>query len=276
MGEVKKYLQEAIFAAEQGVLPMRIAEGTNEIYVLYNIDYEPVGVFKLVSQQSTLLEKISYEMDHQSFAGVPETIEAVFPCPIFGDKRKGVFQCYVKGGLTLALFPRADDLKIAADQVRKIAILDIRLLNRDRHHSNLIYTDDKLIPIDHGDILSESCTTNFGWQTWPQVFSPFSEFEKSYIRSLNPLNDYSRLLEYFNFSKKRASLLYLSTLFLKSGMECGLTAGEIGGLMEVRCYPWLLAPTNLFKVLWDELQNIPMHLWDARVQEIMEQLYTCI
>lgn len=276
MGEVEQYLQEAMLAFDRGILPMAAAGGTGEVYVLYNTEHEPLGVFKTGSSAEALCEQISYALDYKGFAGIPKTMEMTLPCPWFKELKRGSFQCFAGSGLVLGHYPSKDNSKIAASEVRKIAILDIRLLNSDRHEYNLIYEDGVLIPIDHGHVLSESCTTSFRWQEWPQVFTPFSEVEKSYIRSLNPLNDYTLLLERFQLSKKRASILYLSTIFLQNGMECGLTIGEIGSLMELRCYSWLSTPTNLFRQLWDELQDEPMHLWDKSAQELMEQLYTCI
>ncbi|KAK6133955.1 hypothetical protein DH2020_032296 [Rehmannia glutinosa] len=73
--------------------------------------------------------------------------------------------------------------------VHRIGILDIRILNTDRHAGNLLVRklDDvgrfgqvELIPIDHGLCLPESLEDPyFEWIHWPQASIPFSDDELS-------------------------------------------------------------------------------------------------
>ena len=74
-----------------------------------------------------------------------------------------------------------DDLspsKISKDEVHKIALLDIRLMNADRNAANLlcrIRPEDgsiELVPIDHGFCLRDVCDVSWMdwcWLDWPQM-----------------------------------------------------------------------------------------------------------
>jgi hypothetical protein len=99
----------------------------------------------------------------------------------------GSFQEFVQAECTM------DDLspsKISTEEVQKIAILDIRLMNADRNTANLLcrrrkkrrgdssttnsYEDDsfELVPIDHGYCLRSVCDVSWFdwcWLDWPQI-----------------------------------------------------------------------------------------------------------
>jgi hypothetical protein len=73
-----------------------------------------------------------------------------------------------------------DDLspsKLSAEQVHKIAILDIRLLNADRNAANLLVRRTwegslELVPIDHGYCLRavpDVSWMDWCWLDWPQL-----------------------------------------------------------------------------------------------------------
>lgn len=77
---------------------------------------------------------------------------------------------------------------IPADQVHRIGVLDVRLLNTDRHAGNILLSfseepktgrkdEVKLIPIDHGlclpDVLNIDNDISFAWMSWPQAKEPF-------------------------------------------------------------------------------------------------------
>lgn len=82
----------------------------------------------------------------------------------------------------------------SADNVHRIGIADIRLLNTDRHAGNLLVAESSvstsevpaaagalrapfvLVPIDHGFALPEALEgPYFEWMFWPQTSVPFSE-----------------------------------------------------------------------------------------------------
>merc|ERR1711998_436094 len=83
------------------------------------------------------------------------------------------------------------------DEVHKIGVLDIRLVNNDRHFANILCRsgDDgklQLTPIDHGAVLP-SCfhldKARFEWMYWKQAKEPFSAATLAHIESLDPEKD---------------------------------------------------------------------------------------
>jgi Phosphatidylinositol 3- and 4-kinase len=91
------------------------------------------------------------------------------------NKKVGSFQEFVRCECSM------DDLspsKLSVEQVHKIAILDIRLLNADRNGANLLCRrrpEDntlELVPIDHGYCLRSVCDVSWMdwcWLDWPQL-----------------------------------------------------------------------------------------------------------
>mmetsp|Transcript_6190 Transcript_6190/g.8180 ORF Transcript_6190/g.8180 Transcript_6190/m.8180 type:complete len:792 (-) Transcript_6190:206-2581(-) len=150
-----------------------------------------------------------------------------------------------------------DDLspsKITVEEVHKIAILDIRIMNADRNSANLLCRrrqDDsiELVPIDHGFCLRSECDVawfDWCWLDWPHLKEPMSESTKSYIRSLDVEADCQLLEERLHLDKKSLNIFRASTNLLKAGTEAGLSlyniarlcsryddAGEIKSRLEV-------------------------------------------
>jgi len=93
------------------------------------------------------------------------------------SKKAGSFQEFVRVECTM------DDLspsKLSVEQVHKIAILDLRLLNADRNAANLLVRrryddagdDLELVPIDHGYCLrsvADVTWMDWCWLDWPQL-----------------------------------------------------------------------------------------------------------
>ncbi|KAG4999071.1 hypothetical protein JHK87_020143 [Glycine soja] len=124
------------------------------------------------------------------------------------------------------------------EEVHKIAVLDIRLANADRHAGNILIKKEadgqiKLIPIDHGYCLPdkfEDCT--FDWLYWPQVRQPYSPETVNYINSLDAEKDLELLKCYgWDIPLECARTLRISTMLLKKGVERGLTPYAIGSIM---------------------------------------------
>ncbi|KAL9237412.1 hypothetical protein vseg_011962 [Gypsophila vaccaria] len=124
------------------------------------------------------------------------------------------------------------------EEVHKISVLDIRLVNADRHAGNILVNRDNagrisLIPIDHGYCLPskfEDCT--FDWLYWPQARQPYSVETIEYVKSLDPEQDINLLkLHGWDIPPECARLFRVSTMLLKKGAERGLTPFTIGSLM---------------------------------------------
>ncbi|CAH8390169.1 unnamed protein product [Eruca vesicaria subsp. sativa] len=131
--------------------------------------------------------------------------------------------------------------------VHRIGILDIRILNTDRHSGNLLvrkldgvgmFGQVELVPIDHGLCLPETLEDPyFEWIHWPQASIPFSEDELKYIASLNPFEDCEMLRRELPMVREASlRVLVLCTIVLKEAAAYGLCLAEIGEMMtrEVR------------------------------------------
>lgn len=212
--------------------------------------------------ESCLREVAAYLLDHDGFSGVPLTTLAEAKHPAFntngaglttaaggasmgrhslisstnnaptGVKKVGSVQEYVHAECTM------DDLspsKLDVDEVHKIAILDIRLMNADRNAANLLCkrrSDNalELVPIDHGLCLRTACDVawfDWCWLDWPQLKKPVSKKSREYILSLDVEDDAHTLKERFNISEEALDLFRASNKILRTGIEMGLTLYDI-------------------------------------------------
>ncbi|XP_004509953.1 phosphatidylinositol 4-kinase gamma 5 [Cicer arietinum] len=123
--------------------------------------------------------------------------------------------------------------------VHRIGILDIRILNTDRHAGNLLvkkvgaFGEVDLIPIDHGLCLPEALEDPyFEWIHWAQASIPFSEDELSYIENLDAARDCEMLQKELPMIREAClRVLVLCTIFLKEAAANGLCLAEIGEMM---------------------------------------------
>jgi len=125
------------------------------------------------------------------------------------------------------------------DEVHRIALLDIRVLNNDRHGGNILVTKDaehpcqrRLVPIDHGYILPDKVTTCSWpvWMDWPQVKKPLSDELRRHVLSLDPKVDIDRVLSGLGDSIRKESLrcLKITSILLKCAVEKNLTLYDVG------------------------------------------------
>jgi hypothetical protein len=127
---------------------------------------------------------------------------------------------------------------ISTEEVHKIAILDIRLLNADRNAANLLCRRRRndtfeLIPIDHGFCLRSKCDVSWMdwcWLDWPQLKEPLSDKHKKYVSSLDVEHDARLLRERLSISEEAIDCLRASTAILKAGVKAGLTLYDIATL----------------------------------------------
>jgi len=133
-----------------------------------------------------------------------------------------------------------DDLspsKLSVDEVHKIAILDIRVMNADRNAANLLcrrnHNDPdvfELIPIDHGYCLrcvADVCWFDWCWLDWPQLKQPLSKRSRKFILSLDIEADVTMLQERLRLPTKALDYFRASSKLLQEGVRAGLTLYEI-------------------------------------------------
>ncbi|KAG9150660.1 hypothetical protein Leryth_008124 [Lithospermum erythrorhizon] len=202
--------------------------------------------------EGALRECAAYILDHpksghRSFSGevigfsdVPPTLlvkclHQGFYHPDGVKVKLGSLQMFIENhGSTEDMGPSA----FPVEEVHKIAVLDLRMANADRHAGNILVSKDengktRLIPIDHGYCLPdrfEDCT--FEWLYWPQARVPFSPDTVEYIKSLDAEEDLA-LLKFYGWEVpvECARTLRVSTMLLKKGVEKGLTPFAIGNIM---------------------------------------------
>lgn len=148
--------------------------------------------------------------------------------------------------------------------VHRIGILDIRLLNTDRHGGNMLVVsrqnDDNgsecgydLVPIDHAFCLPEFLGDDvwFEWLSWPQAKEPFDESTLEYIRSLDIEEDCAVLRD-LGFRPSAIVIARLTHLILQKGAEAGLTLYDIGMIL---CRQKPDQPSQLEQIFTDVFDN---------------------
>jgi len=241
----------------------------------------------IVPGEACIREVAAFMMDHSGFSGVPMTTLVEARHPSFNNngsrlnvaeggasigahsiagtgrsssslaKKVGSFQEFIRCECSM------DDISpslISVDQVHKIAILDIRLMNADRNSANLLCrrrSDNsvELIPIDHGFCLrsvADVSWMDWCWLDWPQMkqvrqqlcvimvwiflryltsfynrTQPMSQATKNYILKLDIENDSRILKERLNIGTEALDYFCASSSILKAGVNAGLSLYEI-------------------------------------------------
>jgi hypothetical protein len=183
-----------------------------------------VGTHSLVLVGSSISNTLT---DHNKSLSSPTILE----------KKVGSCQEYVHAECSM------DDLspsKLTTDQVHKIAILDIRVMNADRNSANLLCVRNRddpdtfdLVPIDHGYCLrtvADVCWFDWCWLDWPQTKKPMSQKSKDYVLGLDIEGDMRMLKERFHIPTEALNYFEASSKLLKEGVRAGMTLHDIAVL----------------------------------------------
>jgi len=287
--KIKKLVKNVVEAIERGVDPIPVRGGLGGAYYFRNCrggsvaiikptDEEPFApnnpkgfVGKVLGQpglkrwvrvgETGIREVAAYLLDHDNFANVPPTVLVKITHSIFNvnemttSKKEHKRQTVSKIASFQQFVPHDCDASdhgtssfpVAA--VHRIGILDIRILNTDRHAGNLLVKNIEnvgrypqvggesvdIIPIDHGLCLPENLEDPyFEWLHWPQASIPFSEDELEYIyNKLDAVKDAEMLRRELPMVREAClRVLMLCTIFLKKAAEAGLCLAEIGAMMS--------------------------------------------
>lgn len=215
--------------------------------------------------ESCLREVAAYLIDHGGFSSVPMTTLTDARHPAFNmngarlklaeggaamgshalnssvnavsqmTKKVGSCQEFVNAECSM------DDLspsKLDVDEVHKIAILDIRIMNADRNAANLLCrrrTDNtlELVPIDHGFCLRAAADVawfDWCWLDWPQLKKPLSQKSKDYILNLDIEADICLLEENLRIGKEALDYFRASSQLLQMGVKMGLSLYDIASI----------------------------------------------
>ncbi|KAG6476148.1 hypothetical protein ZIOFF_065384 [Zingiber officinale] len=265
-GAVHALVVEAEIALASGATPVPVGNGVSAAHYLFDRFGENFAVVKvmdldgppqpqqgrsvlkhLAAQASEMgvREVAAYLLDHDTFADVPPTALIMISRPVSCEqtavtKRVASIQRFVPHEYDAG---EIGPSRFSVASVHRIGIIDVRILNVDRHAGNILVKKGnggcgneatvELVPIDHGLCLPEHLEDPyFEWLHWPQAAVPFSEAEEKYVASLEPFRDVE-LLRAELPSLREASLrvLVVCTVLLKRAVEAGLCLAEIGQMM---------------------------------------------
>lgn len=274
---VRALVVEVAIAIASGVNPEPVSNGLGGAYFMHSRDGDTIAVAKPMDEEplafnnpkcfggrmigqpgmkrsirigeAGLREAAAYLLDHDGFSCVPPTALVKFSHVRFNMNnvesdlsppfKIASLQCFVKHDSD------AGDLgpsSFSVTSVHHIGILDVRLMNLDRHAGNILVKQEKencaggkaeLVPIDHGFCLPESLEDPyFEWLHWPQSSIPFSESEVEYISGLDPFKDAEVLRTELPLIRESSiRVLVLCTIFLKQATTFGLCLADIGEMM---------------------------------------------
>jgi hypothetical protein len=147
--------------------------------------------------ETAIREVAAFLLDHENFVGIPLTLLVRVYHPYFQGPVEGSLQLFVPHDCaSWDLGPGLFDLL----DVQKIALLDLRFLNTDRHGGNILVRRDdsplinpgkkcKLVAIDHGLCFPDSTLQYedlyFEWENWPQAKQPFEPQIRKYIEDID-------------------------------------------------------------------------------------------
>ncbi|CAA3001061.1 phosphatidylinositol 4-kinase gamma 7-like [Olea europaea var. sylvestris] len=281
--KTKQLVKEIVKAMKNGVDPLPVHSGLGGAYYFRNSRGESVAIVKPTDEEpfapnnpkgfvgkalgqpglkrtvrvgeTGYREVAAYLLDHDHFANVPPTALVKITHSIFNvnDAVNGNKPQSKKHVSKIASFQQfiphdfdASDhgtSSFPVSSVHRIGILDIRILNTDRHAGNLLvrkldgvgrFGHVELIPIDHGLCLPESLEDPyFEWIHWPQASIPFSDDELEYIENLDPSQDLEMLRRELPMIREAClRVLVLCTIFLKEAAAFGLCLADIGEMMS--------------------------------------------
>ncbi|XP_057505557.1 phosphatidylinositol 4-kinase gamma 8-like [Actinidia eriantha] len=265
---------EVAMAIASGVVPVPVSSGLGGAYFLHGRHNDAIAVIKPSDEEplafnnpkgfagrmlgqpgvkrsirvgeTGVRELAAYLLDKGGFAGVPPTalvkISHVSAFHLNSDSQE-ISQAppvpYKVASLQQFIDHDSDagDLgpsSFSVSSIHRIGILDVRLLNLDRHAGNmLVKHGHELVPIDHGLCLPEWLDDPyFEWLHWPQASIPFSDSEVEYTLNLDPFEDAELLRnELPSIRESSIRVCVLCTIFLKQAVVAGLCLADIGEMM---------------------------------------------
>jgi len=187
-------------------------------------------------------EVAAYLLDHQRKAGVPLTLLVRLKCSRWGSEGKiGSLQKYEKHDHdSWELGPSLYDV----DEVQRIALLDMRIINSDRHGGNILVRKEncsdnkksslKLIPIDHGLCLPDQMLQGkdlwFEWMSWPQAKKPIDLNLQKYIFHIDLEKD-ANLLRDLGLNEDIVENMLLCSAIVQQGVMKGFTPYRIAKII---------------------------------------------
>jgi len=214
---------------KEGVL---VGEAANNEYAAYLVDQLSSPLLQ-AGVCPTELVRIAHSVFHSAEEHRHSAFRLV-------KEKVGSFQLFAQHDCTSEDIGSA---RFPADQVHRIASLDIRLCNTDRHSGNILVREVAgeemaMFPIDHGYSLPGDVGTDLTleWISWKAAKQPFSKAMSQEILAIDPDVVEAMLKKRIpSIRPECLATLYTCTRLLQHGVQAGLTAFHIGQLM-IR--PW--------------------------------------
>jgi len=275
--------QSLLDEVQEGLLfhaPELCEEGLNGTYFLRNKEGQKIAVFKptdeegenadnpkrsfheeqfvnkgILPGEGAQREVAAYLLDRDHFHSVPLTVMAQLRHPSFRSSTSNGGVVTKLGSLQefIANDGSAEDLgpkQFRVRDVHKIGVLDLRILNTDRHAGNILVTEEfdgsyRLTPIDQGLSLPPTLENAwFDWLHWPQAKLPVDSETRSYIHHINVDED-AATLDKLGVRPECIRTMKISSTLLKKGIASGLTLYEIGSMV---CRTVIDQPSTLEKL----------------------------
>jgi len=212
---------------------------------------------------------------------VPMTIFVEFNYPLFNWKEK-------QGSLQVFVPHHYESWDIGCGKynvadVHRIGVLDLRILNVDRHGGNILVKRldivDKgsylLIPIDHGFSLPDSVNGTdlwFEWLTWPQSKAPFEQETLRYIANISVSQDATTLRE-LGIREDCVRTMMISTMLLKRGATKGLSLFQIATMLcRAKSHGKAASKPSAIEVLATQLPNTKSRYFLSWLETEMDKL----
>lgn len=274
--DVQEIVDSASSGICAGVSPELCPDGTGGVYFMKNDKSEVCAVFKPRDEEcmgpnnprgyrnanavvgvtesgmrrgfrvgdGALREVAAYALDHAygGFSGVPRTSLVCLPVSLKEETAKeGSLQEFVHDAESCEDFGPS---KFDSREVHKIALLDLRLFNTDRHAGNIMMAKNssgnqtggthKLTPIDHGFCLPDwkhLGDASFEWLHWQQAKIPLTQEAVDLVASFDIERD-AETLRALGIREECVTTMRISSLILKLGVEAGLTLFDIAQCVE--------------------------------------------
>ena len=249
-----------------GLVPVLTDDGTGGTYFLRNPSKEKVAVFKpldeepfcpnnpreyigqlgslgirkgVLAGEAGYREIGAYLLDYEGFSAVPSTCLAEAAHKNFCNRqsspsnKRGSLQSFVPNDGVIEDY---SPTFFSRQEVQKIAILDMRILNLDRNEANILVLKStrELVPIDHGLSMPdcfEISKFDLCWMSWPHVKEPITPKACEYVTRLDPLEDIRMLKQCLPVRDKCLRNVRIAGILLKKGIEAGLSLYDIGCIM---------------------------------------------
>jgi len=183
--------------------------------------------------EAAIREAAAFLLDHEGFYGVPKT-DMVTINHHFKDSKTGSLQEFIENDGNSEDF---GSRVFPVHEVHKIGVLDVQILNVDRHSGNILVKQNdspkniELVPIDHGFSLPDNLEVPwFEWMNWSQAKIPFDDETKSYINRIDVEKD-ARLLQTLGIRSECIRTMKITTKLLKKAITHEKTLYDIGSII---------------------------------------------